>query len=199
VLPWGCGYLHMGQLREGKLGPAQINKTLKLLAQVLDSAIEYEIVGGANPARGRRRRVRVPKVQRTWVEPEQVLSLIEGASAYMRPVIAALVGAGLRVGEAVALDWQDVNLATGTLTVGNAKTDAGSFRQIDLPGGLVDELAEWRMAGAELLSTWKAENREGGEPVFLSAHAGRVRRQSTANWPGGSRPLSSRRTSSSRG
>jgi integrase len=181
VLPWGCGYLHMGQLREGKLGPAQINKTLKLLAQVLDSAIEYEIVGGANPARGRRRRVRVPKVQRTWVEPEQVLSLIEGASAYMRPVIAALVGAGLRVGEAVALDWQDVNLATGTLTVGNAKTDAGSFRQIDLPGGLVDELAEWRMAGAELLSTWKAENREGGEPVFLSAHAGRVRRQSTAN------------------
>ncbi len=53
------------KLREGKLGAAQINKTLKLLAQIMDMAIEYELVDRANPARGRRRRVKAPKVQRT--------------------------------------------------------------------------------------------------------------------------------------
>ncbi len=53
----------------------------------------------------------------------------------MRPVIATLIGTGLRVGEAVALDWPDVNLATGTLRVGRAKTDAGSYREVDLPAG----------------------------------------------------------------
>jgi integrase len=125
--------------------------------------------------------VKAPKVQRSWVESEQVPALIEGASVYMRPVVATLIGAGLRVSEAVALAWQDVNLATGTLAVGKAKTDAGSYRQVDLPGGLVDELAEWKMAGADELATWKADNPGGGDPVFLSAHAGRIRRQSSAN------------------
>ena len=38
------------KVQEGKLGPAQINKTLKVLAQVIDAAIEYEHVDRANPA-----------------------------------------------------------------------------------------------------------------------------------------------------
>ena len=53
------------KLRDGTPGASQINKTLKLLAMILDTAIEYELLDGANPARGRRRRVKVPKVQRS--------------------------------------------------------------------------------------------------------------------------------------
>ncbi len=98
------------KLEEGKLGPAQINKTLKLLAQILDMAIEYELLDRANPARGRRRRVKEPKPQRTWVEAEQLMALLDAAAPTMRPVIATLAGAGLRVGEAVALNWRDVTL-----------------------------------------------------------------------------------------
>jgi integrase len=168
------------KLSEGKLAPAQINKTLKLLAQILDFAIEYEILDRANPARGRRRRVKESRAQRTWVEPEQALALLEGASTYMRPVIATLIGAGLRVGEAVAMDWSDVNLATGTLRVGRSKTDAG-IREVDMPGGLVDELAEWKMRSAGELEAWLADHPGAGAPVFLSAHAGRIRRQTEAN------------------
>ena len=71
------------KLREGKLAPAQINKTLKRLSQILEVAEEY----GAHrpqPGRSKRRRVKVSKVQRSWVEPEQALALLDGASAYMR-------------------------------------------------------------------------------------------------------------------
>ena len=146
------------KLREGKLEPAQINKTLKRLSQILEVAEEYELIP-RNPARGKRRRAKVPKVQRSWGRAEQALSLLEAGSTYMRPVIATLLGSGLRVGEAVALDWGDVNLATGTITVGRAKTDAGSYRQVDLPGGLVDELTEWKLRGAKELGEWK---RQGG-------------------------------------
>lgn len=162
------------------LAPAQINKTLKRLSQILELAEEYGHIE-RNPASGKRRRVKVAKVQRSWVEPEQALALLEAGSTYMRPVIATLLGAGLRVSEAVALDWSDVNLATGTLRVGRAKTDAGSFREVDLPGGLVEELTEWKIRGAGLLARWRDENPDGGEPIFLSAHADRVRRQSAAN------------------
>jgi integrase len=110
------------KIREGKLGAAQINKTLKALAMILDAALEYELTDRANPARGRRRRVKVPKPRRTWVEPEQLPALLEAADTHLRPILATLAGAGLRVGEALALDWRDINLATGTLTVGEAKT-----------------------------------------------------------------------------
>ena len=164
------------KLAEGKLAPSQINKTLKRLAQIYDVAIEYELTDRANPARGRRRRVKVSPTQRTWVEPEQLPSLLEAASSPMRPALAVLAGAGLRVGEAVALDWSDVNLATGTLRVRRSKTDAG-VREVDLPGGLVEALTEWRLRGAREFNAWAGD----GDPVLLSSHAGKVRRQSEAN------------------
>ena len=58
------------QLREGRLAPAQINKTLKRLSQILELAEEYGYIT-RNPASGKRRRVKMPKVQRSWVEPER--------------------------------------------------------------------------------------------------------------------------------
>jgi integrase len=144
----------------GTLGAAQINKTLKVLVMILDVAIEYELVDRANPARGRRQRVKALKRRRTWVEPEQLLALIEAADAYHRPILATLAGAGLRVGEALALDWRDVNLATGTLTVGTAKTDAGTGREVDLPAGLIEALSEWRARsrgrGRGIRCSWRA-------------------------------------------
>ncbi len=158
------------QVRAGTLGPAQINKTLKLLAQILDVAIEYGLVDGANPARGRRRRVKVEKPQRTWVEPEQVMALLDAADTYLRPLVATLAGAGLRIGEALALDWKDVNLATGTLIVGKAKTDAGTYREVDLPGGLIEALSEWkafrtRSAGSDPVFVTRRGTRQDGSNV----------------------------------
>jgi integrase len=157
------------KLREGKLGAAQINKVLKLLAQIMDMAIEYELTDRANPARGRRRRVKVPKPDRTWVEPEQLLALLSAADSFHRPVLATLAGAGLRAGEALALDWRDVNLATGTLTAGRAKTDAGSYREVDMPSGLIEALSEWKT-----VSPCTGPN----DPVFVTRSG---RRQSVTN------------------
>jgi integrase len=157
------------KLAEGRLGASQINKTLKLLAQILDVAIEYELLDGANPARGRRRRVKAPKPMRTWVEPEQLGALLDAADTFHRPILATLAGAGLRIGEALALDWRDVNLATGTLRVGRAKTDAGTDREVDLPGGLVEALSEWRA---------RTPRSAAGDPVFVSRSG---RRQTDTN------------------
>jgi integrase len=111
----------------------------------------------------------VQKTQRSLVEPEQLMALLAAADGYHRPILATLAGAGLRVGEALALDWRDLNLATGTLTVRDAKTDAGAYRDVDLPGGLVDALKEW-----------KARTPCGSQddPVFVSRSG---RRQTVTN------------------
>ncbi len=132
------------KLREGALGPNQINKSIGLLAMILDAAGDYGHVDPArNPARGRRRRVKRSTPSRPTVEPEQLPSLLEAAGK-LRPILATMAGAGLRNGEACALDWPDFDSGSGTLTVAASKTDAG-VRQVDLPDALRRELAKHKL------------------------------------------------------
>lgn len=146
------------KVREGKLAPNAINKTLTRLAQVLEVAVEYGHID-RNAAKGKRRRAKATEPKRTWVEPEQLMTLIEASDRDLRPLIATLAGAGLRIGEAVALDWRDVNLSTGTLIVRESKTAAGAGREVDLPTGLSEELATWRA---------RSPRTRPSDPVFIS-------------------------------
>ena len=109
---------------------------------MLEDAVEYGHLE-RNPARGCRRRVKGTTPNRSWVEPEQLPALLPADLGH-RPIVATLAGAGLRAGEAVALEWRDLNLAPGTLTVRESKTDAGTGRAIDLPLGLREELMALR-------------------------------------------------------
>ncbi len=139
------------KVREGKLTANIINKTLTRLAQVLEVAVLHGDLD-RNPARGRRRRLKASTPKRTWLEPEQVGPLLDAAGAIdrgrkrsddphgRRAMLATLTLAGLRIGELLALRWRDVDLASGKLRVGEAKTDAGR-RTVDLSPALRDELA----------------------------------------------------------
>ena len=151
------------KLREGALGPNQINKSLGLLAMILDAAGDYGHIDPArNPARGRRRRVKRTAPSRPTVEPEQLPSLLEAAGR-LRPILATLAGAGLRNGEVCALDWPDFDPASGTLTVAASKTDAG-VRQVDLPQALRQELTDH-----------KARSRRSDGPIFPNRNRQRQR------------------------
>ena len=132
------------KLREGALGPNQINKSLGLLAMILDAAGDYGHTDAArNPARGRRRRVKRTAPKRPTIEPEQLPSLLEAAGK-LRPVVATMAGTGLRNGEVCELDWPDFDPASGTLAVAASKTEAG-VRQVDLPEALRKELAAYKL------------------------------------------------------
>lgn len=146
------------KVREGRLAPPQINKSLKRLSQILDVAVDYGHLP-SNPAasKGGRRRVKETPPLRSWVEPEQLMALLDAAPKRHRAVLATLAGAGLRVGELCALDWRDLDLATGTLTVRDSKTAAGR-REVDLPSGLVTEL--WTLAAT-------SPQTGPDDPVFL--------------------------------
>jgi integrase len=57
-----------------------------------------------------------------------------------RAMLSTLVLGGLRIGELTALRWRDLGLASGTLWVGESKSDAG-VRQVDMLPALRDELS----------------------------------------------------------
>jgi integrase len=116
------------------------------LGQVLDTAWERELID-SNPVRKnpRKRKVKVHAPARPYLDrAEQIGALLDAAACVdeasvrvgrgrlgRRAIVATLTLAGLRVGELCALRWRDVDLASGRLTVGDAKTDAGR-RSVDL-------------------------------------------------------------------
>jgi integrase len=143
-----------GQRPPRPLSNTSINRTLRVLAQVLDDAIEYGHIN-VNPARGRKRRLKASRPRRIWLELDEVRSPLDAAGRH-RALIATLILAGLRVSELCELRWRAVDLARGKLTVEESKTDAGTGRKVELTPMLLDELnsiARQRAKPAPMISS----------------------------------------------
>ena len=133
---------------ERGLANGSINHTLRHLAQILETAVEYGLIG-SNAATGKRRRLKATRPARPWVEPEQLMALLDETSGVGRVLLGLLAGTGLRIGEALALRWGDVDLGTGTLHVRASKTEKG-VRRVDLSPALREELTLWKADAAHV-------------------------------------------------
>lgn len=114
-----------------------INKTVKVLGQVLGKAVKEEVL--ADNVAHRSERLKAGKPRRTWLKPYEVKALLDAAGTH-RALIATMILAGLRVSELAALRWRSVDLAAGKIAVEDSKTDAGS-RVVNVTPMLRDELA----------------------------------------------------------
>jgi integrase len=143
----------VGKVRDARLAPSSINKTLATLATILELAVDYELID-RNPAHGRRRRLRATPPRRTWLDrSDHIVALLDGARqldqesrarrGQQRALLATLIFAGLRIGEALALSWSEVDMARGTIAVRNSKTDAG-MRSVNILPVLSKELTSYR-------------------------------------------------------
>jgi integrase len=146
-------------VREQVLSPESINKTITRLGQILAVAEERDLII-RNPVRvnTRNRKLKAKRKRPVFLDSaEQIVAMIDAATeldakpeartAGRRALIATLIYAGLRIGEATALTWQDIDLANGRISVGDAKTEAG-IRLVDILPALRDELTSHRYAHA---------------------------------------------------
>ncbi|HEY5342883.1 MAG TPA: hypothetical protein VIJ66_04405 [Solirubrobacteraceae bacterium] len=125
------------------LSAVSINKTITRLGQILEVALEYELID-RNPARGKRRGLKTTKPTPVWLDSaEHIEALLDAAGAldrvasvkggvrqkggliYRRAMLATFVFAGPRISELTALRWRDVDLAGSRITIRKSKTDAG--------------------------------------------------------------------------
>jgi integrase len=150
--------------------------TVTLLGAILKDARDDDDLGPLMPrnaAEGRRIRERAPA--RTYLDTaEHIAALLDAAGkldagakvdrrhVHRRAMIATLTFAGLRIGELLALRWRDVDIASGWLTVGQAKTDAG-VRKVKLRPALRDELAIVRATVEGSPDDYVFPSRSGGQ------------------------------------
>lgn len=169
------------------LSPSTVNKTLRLLARIMDRAIRHGHLE-RNPARGEDSRLSEPTPKRYWLELDEVRSLLDAASDYRRELMT-LVFAGLRISELGDLRWRAIDLEKGALAVEKSKTEAGEGRVIDLAPMLVEELnahfAEHPRAGLDdlVFPTRKGRPRDRSnsrgrlETILKRANAERARQE----------------------
>jgi integrase len=132
------------KVREQVLSAESINKTITRLGQILAVAEERDlIIRNSVRVNTRNRKLKAKRKRPVFLDSaEQIVAMIDAATeldakpeartAGRRALIATLIYAGLRIGEATALTWQDIDFANGRISVGDAKTQAG-IRRVDIP------------------------------------------------------------------
>lgn len=138
--------------QECGLSRSSARKIGKLLATLLETAAEYGHVS-RNVAAGPVRRFKAGKPKQTAIDSaDGIVALLDaaaereeeararGAAGLAHALISVLVFAGLRISEALALRWRDIDLAAGVIRVRGTKT-AAAAREVDLLPALRDVLA----------------------------------------------------------
>jgi integrase len=163
-----------GKVDEASLSAESINKTITRLGQILEVAVEYDLIA-RNPVRvnPRKRKLKPAKQRPVHLDGvDQIVALLDAAreldlAAKSRTsgryaLVGTLVFAGTRDDEVGRALVRDLDLARSRLEVGRSKTAAG-LRTIDLLPVLHD-----------ILSEHKANHRGGlDELLFPTARGGR--------------------------
>ena len=162
---------YKAQKLEAGLSPKTINNHLLVISRMFGLARELEIVDR------RLRFKRLPVRQRVigHLDVQESAQLASAGEGPWRTMIALALQTGLRLGELLALRWQDLDLDLGVLTVAQSvvrgivgSPKSGRNRHIPLTAGMVDELT--------------AVAHDRGELVFC-AKDGRMFTKNEAKWP----------------
>jgi len=106
----------------------------------------------SNPFQGVELAGRIASGPKRNISTEQAFALIEASTPLMKPLVAVIVHTGGRVSETVGLQWRDVDLEAGTISIVGqlhrgekvrTKTEAG-VRTLRVPDSVVELLREHR-------------------------------------------------------
>jgi len=178
VLPW-LGETRLKDLRKGEiqawlsalsesgLSRQTVKNIWSALSSVLRTAVDWGYIK-ENPAHGVRLPARQPKAAVFLPGPEQVAQILQQLPEPSYTLMLLLVGTGLRVGEAIGLRWEDIDLNRKNLTVRrdiwhgqvNSPKYAASERVIPL-GPILAEHLQGRLNSA---GSWIFEG-DSGKPL----------------------------------
>jgi integrase len=174
-------------LTRQKLAPASIRVVRAVLHQILEQAVEDDLIE-YNPV-DRAKGPEVKKGSGKAMSLDQVAALLEAAKGdRLELALRLLFVFGLRRGEVCALRWKDVDLVAGTLTIRgtlgyvrgyglqHGETKSDDVRIFKLPASLIAAFT-WHQTRQEaerraMGEKWKTPANEDADYVFIAVKSG---------------------------
>lgn len=137
------------------VNPATVNRDVATLSGVFHRAVDWGLLTD-NPLRSLRnlKTDANPAAHIRELTPAELARLMTAVDArdavthdHIKPLIVTLINTGIRRGEALALEWTDVDLTAGTLTVRGGNAKSGQTRIVPLNATVTGVLDEWRRRG----------------------------------------------------
>jgi integrase len=148
-------------LRDARLRAGAAPSTVRLDFQVLRMAWHWGEAHGLVKGRAPKVRVVGEGVRNKYTPPhEEVMAVLEDMRQNCRlvwptVVLELLVSTGMRVGEAAALHWDQVDVARRCITIRIGKTGR---REVAVPESLCETLEAWRAQRGEALTLFATTN-----------------------------------------
>jgi integrase len=155
----------MAELVEaGELGPKTVNNALTVFSVCMGLAADDGLIA-ANPCL-RVKHLPVAAREMDFLRLDEIPRYLDACPGYYRPLAGFLLGTGCRISEALAVRWEDVDLADRSVritrqrdryTAGTTQTKGKRLRRVDIGPQLADELRRRRaarMAGGVDDSGW---------------------------------------------
>ncbi len=132
----------VAQMTEEGLSPWTVRGALTVLSGTCQFAIEEGWLGG-NPVLqlSRRQKPQIGKQHMKILQTEEIGALLRGATEPYKGLFRLLIFTGLRISEALALNWEDIDFDSFKINVKESKTEAG-VRRVSMVDFLARELAK---------------------------------------------------------
>ncbi|MFB3917242.1 MAG: tyrosine-type recombinase/integrase [Terriglobales bacterium] len=119
-------------------GPAMINRSLACLRRMLHLAYEERKI----PAVPKIRLYKEPPARKGFLELQKFEELVKQLPTHLRPLILFLYWCGVRLGEALQIEWEQVDLQNRVIRLEEEQTKNAEPRIVPLPAVLVNFLTE---------------------------------------------------------
>jgi integrase len=126
------------------ISPVSVNKELRTLRAALSTAVRWRLID-ANPF-SRQRLCHIAEVDAAFISVEQLKSILAAIrNDRIRDMTTIGFNTGMRLGEIVALKWENIDLTEGVITIrndANFKTKNGRQRTIPMNSEVMTILHE---------------------------------------------------------
>ena len=133
----------------GDYAPKTLNNALGVMVAALNGAVADRLLP-LNPAAGVER-LPLGHVERDWLRLHEIAPYLDACSSVYRPLAELLIGSGMRISEALALRWDDVDFERQVIRVyrsakreGDGATKGKRFRAVQVGPGLLAALKDLR-------------------------------------------------------
>jgi len=162
------------RIAEG-VGPAMVNRSLQCLRRMLNIAREDGKLGTVPKIR----LLKEPPARKGFLEREKFEELLAALPPHLRPLILFLYWCGVRKGEAVQIEWPQVDLKAGLIRLEEEQTKSGDPRVVPIPDVLIAVLASVKDKAGRVFSATNL--RTEWERACASVGLGTLENKKSAN------------------